>query len=347
MSEMTPMERFEAALRGEKPDRVPVMFMALMICAREINVGMREYAKDAEKLARGQLAFFEKYKPDVVTPGTNVCMTAEAFGTKTKFHEGLTLPVTEEYAVKTAEDWEKIEVPDPKRAGRRGVYLGAVEIISERLRGVPIMGFIISPLTLASWVADLSRVVVDMKKNPDLLHKGLRTLTDAVKARIETSIDAGVTHFMLVCTRASRELFKEEQYAEFGMPYDLEVLSHAVKRKVPIVAHVCGVEPLLSLIIRKYPIVGVNWWDRGTKFSLKDVKNEYEVTVIGGVDQNRTLLMGTPEDVEREAADAIKNAAPGGRFILSAGCELPAIAPPENIKAVVRAAEKYGKYVKG
>jgi uroporphyrinogen-III decarboxylase len=35
---------------------------------------------------------------------------------------------------------------------------------------------------------------------------------------------------------------------------------------------------------------------------------------------------------------------PGGHFILNAGCAIPASTPPENIHALVRAAQEFGQY---
>jgi uroporphyrinogen decarboxylase len=56
------------------------------------------------------------------------------------------------------------------------------------------------------------------------------------------------------------------------------------------------------------------------------------------------LLNGTPEEVEGEGRRCIRSAAQGGGFILGSGCEVPRNTPPENLKAMVRAAEKYGRY---
>jgi len=345
---MTPKERFECALRHEEPDRVPVFFMAMAATAREAGLEIAEYSKDPEKLARGQIAFYERYKPDCLTPGTDISMTGSSYGTKTEFHEGMTLPTIAEYAVNEPEDWERLEAPDPRRAGRRGVYLGAVERISAKLGDeVPILGFIITPLTLSSWVAPLRRVVIDMKKNPDLLHKGLRTLTDSVKMRVETSIDAGISYFIMVTTRATRDVFTQEQYRKFGMVYDLEVLDYVIRKKIPVIVHLCGADPLLDMVATEYPIDGINWWDRGEKtYNLSEMKAKYgdRITLIGGVDQTRELILGTPEEVEQQAKDAIMQAAHGGGFMLAPGCDLPPITPPENIKAMINAAKKYGKY---
>jgi len=56
------------------------------------------------------------------------------------------------------------------------------------------------------------------------------------------------------------------------------------------------------------------------------------------------LALGTPAEVEREARNLIDDLAPGGGFILASGCEVPPNAPLENVRALIGAAHKYGRY---
>ena len=56
------------------------------------------------------------------------------------------------------------------------------------------------------------------------------------------------------------------------------------------------------------------------------------------------LCYGSPQDVEEYCAKLIKDCAEGGGFILSTECETPWNAKPENIKAILETAKKYGQY---
>jgi hypothetical protein len=44
---------------------------------------------------------------------------------------------------------------------------------------------------------------------------------------------------------------------------------------------------------------------------------------------------------------AIEQGKPGGRSILSGGCEIPRDTPPENLRAMVVAAKEFGQYGNG
>ena len=59
---------------------------------------------------------------------------------------------------------------------------------------------------------------------------------------------------------------------------------------------------------------------------------------------HKTLLRGTPDDVEREARECIEAAAEGGGFILASGDGVIAGTPFENIFKMVETGEKFGKY---
>jgi len=56
------------------------------------------------------------------------------------------------------------------------------------------------------------------------------------------------------------------------------------------------------------------------------------------------MMHGSPSDVERDCMELIQKCAPGGRYILGTGCEIPIYTPPENIQAMVNTAKNYGKY---
>ena len=62
----------------------------------------------------------------------------------------------------------------------------------------------------------------------------------------------------------------------------------------------------------------------------------------GGVDTQRTLPFGTPEEVYREVAERIRVFAPGGGFVFTAIHNIQAKTPPENIAAMFQAVRDCG-----
>lgn len=68
-----------------------------------------------------------------------------------------------------------------------------------------------------------------------------------------------------------------------------------------------------------------------------------KVCIFGNV-PSTLLCYGTPQEVERYCIKLIEDCAPGGGYILSTECEAPWDSKPENIKAIVDAAKKHGRY---
>lgn len=347
MEEMTSAERMMNVLMRQTPDRVPVVFAALTVGASEAGVDVREYATNGKAMARGKLNFLRKYRVDSIPVMSDVAAFADAFGCVSKFFDGeLHTPVIAEHVVKDWRDWEKIEVIDPTKDGRIPPMLEACRILTDEVGdSIPIAGVTPSPITWATWLQDMSGVMKDTKRHPDELKKGLEVIAESALETGKAFVAAGVNSIIMNVTRCTQDIFTPKQYEEFGKPYDLYVLNE-LSKLVPLALHVCGVNPMLDMLVESYPIASINWWDRGTAVSLREAKRRFgdKVILVGGLDQTRELLTGTPEEVEAQAKDAIEQAASGGGFVLSGGCELSAITPPENIHAAVRAAEKYGRY---
>jgi uroporphyrinogen decarboxylase len=64
----------------------------------------------------------------------------------------------------------------------------------------------------------------------------------------------------------------------------------------------------------------------------------------GGVDTQRVLPRGTPQEVRDEVRRRIDDLAPGGGFIFTTVHNIQADVPPENIVAMWEALQEYGVY---
>jgi len=67
----------------------------------------------------------------------------------------------------------------------------------------------------------------------------------------------------------------------------------------------------------------------------------------GGVDTQRTLPFGTPEEVKREVADRIRIFAPGGGYVFNPIHNVQAKTPVENLLAMFAATREHGRYPVG
>ncbi|MDP7285985.1 MAG: uroporphyrinogen decarboxylase family protein [Dehalococcoidales bacterium] len=64
----------------------------------------------------------------------------------------------------------------------------------------------------------------------------------------------------------------------------------------------------------------------------------------GGIDTQRVLPNGTPEEVKAEVRRRIRDLAPGGGYVLAAVHNIQPDVPVENILAMFEAGREYGRY---
>ena len=64
----------------------------------------------------------------------------------------------------------------------------------------------------------------------------------------------------------------------------------------------------------------------------------------GGVDTQRVLGSGTPDEVRRDTRKRIEDLAPGGGFVFATVHNIQGNVPPENIMAMWETLQEYGVY---
>jgi uroporphyrinogen-III decarboxylase len=141
--------------------------------------------------------------------------------------------------------------------------------------------------------------------------------------------------------------FKTGPFLSPAMFRDLVMPHHqrvAEKITIPWILHSDGdvmpyLEDLLSL-----GITGLHPNEKGA-MDIRAMKREYgdRICVLGNVDLN-ILGLGTPEDVEQEVRDLIRDVGPGGGYIVTSGNTLAGYLKPENVLALSDSVIKYGHY---
>ena len=127
-------------------------------------------------------------------------------------------------------------------------------------------------------------------------------------------------------------------------------LFEAIKRKTDakIFYHGCGaafelVGDLIDIGVDIFNPVQVSARGMDTK-RLKETYGRDIVFWGGGVDTQRVLPFGTPEQVRDEVKRRIDDLAPGGGFVFAAVHNIQALVPPENVVAAFDTALEYGRY---
>ncbi|MBI2203366.1 MAG: uroporphyrinogen decarboxylase [Candidatus Rokubacteria bacterium] len=326
MKQMSRRDRLAAAIARQPVDRVPYSFW-------------RHFPKTDRNpagLAQATLRFHERYGGDFIkiTPAGGYAVEAwgcvEGQDERPDGHRPCAA-----CAVRDGDDWKKIRPLDP---GTAPGYVEHVEVIvrmgfDRRIGDAPVMPTMFSPLSLARKLSG-TRLNTDLRERPQLVRDALEAITETLVRFASLALDEGVTGIFYSIQAASRALHTEEEYAEFGEPYDRRVLESVRDRSILTIVHCHGTDLMFDRLAR-LPGHAWNWDDRATPPSIGDGKAMVHGAVIGGLHQWKTLRDGTPEEAVAETRDAIAQTA-GLGLIVGPGCVLPNNTPDPNVAAVVR-----------
>ena len=234
------------------------------------------------------------------------------------------------------EDWERLPVLDPFK-GHLGEQLTCLRLLIEELGPqVPVLQTVFNPLAQAKNLAGKNRLLVHLRSHPDLVHAGLKIIAETTRSFIEEASKTGIAGLFYAAQHAQLGLLSIDEYQSFGTFYDLQLLEASQDLWLNML-HLHGEEVMFDQL-SNYPVAVINWHDRDTYPSLKEARERYSGVICGGLQRERTMVMGTPEQVMAEARDSIQ-ATQGRKFILGTGCVLPIIAPHGNILAARRSVE--------
>jgi uroporphyrinogen decarboxylase len=238
--------------------------------------------------------------------------------------------------IQQPEDWLHLKILDP-RQGFLARQLDCLNLIVAELGGeVPVIQTIFNPLSQAKNLVGRETLLVHLRRYPEALHAGLKTIAESTRRFTEVALETGISGIFYAVQHAQFGLLSHQEYQEFGRTYDMQVLEPAGGLWLNLL-HLHGEEVMFDTFL-DYPMAVINWHDRETPPSLAEAQSHFSGAVCGGLRRWETMVLGTPEQVRMEAMEAIQSTN-GNRFILGTGCVLPTTAPRGNILAARQSVE--------
>lgn len=327
---LTKRERLEKTIAGEQADRVPVALW-------------RHWPGDDQRaadLAAALVSFQRHWDFDFVkvTPASSFCITD--YGVQDRWVGSL--EGTREYvrrAVERSLDWTELRVLDPGK-GALARQLEVLRLLQDAFGSeVPFIQTVFSPLAQAKNIAGRDRLIEHMRTAPDRLKTGLNTVTESTVRFLDAMRRSGVSGIFYAVQHASYAVMSQSEYAEFGRPYDLQILQAIQPDWWLNVMHLHGSTPMFDLVA-DYPVQVINWHDRETVPDLASGKLKFGGAVSGGLGRWDPMHNGTPVEVRTEARQAIEQTN-HRRLILSTGCVLMVTTPTSNIRAAREVVEGF------
>lgn len=338
---MNKEERVRAALKCEEVDRVP------------INLWMHSSIADQDprSLAELQVGIVKKYDYDFVKITPYGLYGVQDWGAKVKvFGKVNQPPVVVEPGIHDVKDWGKLEVIEPTY-GAYGKCLQAAQYVSKLVdKDMPYIMTLFDPITTARKLAG-DRILSDMKENPVLFKQGLQVITDTTIKFIKANIEAGVSGFFLATQCCNSDFMTEEEFREFGMYFDKQVVDSYKDITYFNVGHLHGDHGMFRLY-DELPFAALSWHDRWSTPSLAEARKITSKCLVGGIreipyyDENgkqireSLLVDGSVQEVVEHVHEAIDEVS-GRGLIIGPGCCADQCATETNMYALRSAVEGY------
>lgn len=339
---MNGYRRIRAALAGELADSTPVMLHNFMHAAYEAGVTMSQYRQDPAAIARCFIESIEKYEYDGIVVDIDTATLAGAVGVPVLFPEDEPA-IFHGHCLNSLEQARDLDPPDVGRYPGIAVWLEAVRLLSKYfgdavyLRGNCDQ----APFSLAASMRGSAGWMMDIMDpaNRENAERLLDYCTAAVTQFIRLMASTGAHMVSNGDSPAGPSVISPALYRQFALPSEKRIVQAAHELGLPYMLHICGkTEPILDAMVS----TGADALELDYKTDMRRARDiiASRATFAGNLDPSGVVALGSVEEVEQKTRELLGVFAATPRFILNAGCAIPA-STPENIRAMIRAARNF------
>jgi len=346
---MRKTNRLKQVFNRQKPDRVPVLGFVGVYAAKLAGVPIYEYYRNPGLAIDLQLKAKSLHGYDDNPHFGWADWGGWEFGGQVAFPTDYreSAPKTAVSAIDKPSQVDDLEIPDPATAGM-------MPLIHEYNRHITAMGLPAkiqagSVTLLVSGIIGRDRLLRWYLREPNAVKvvydKAADFILQAARLTVEqygTNCSAGYSAAL-----DTNDLISPDLFARFCLPVQAKVNQGLLDMGVSgFSMHLCGNHKQNLKLWATLP------WPERMTFSVGP-ETDLEIAaaafdhrhIIAGHVSTTLLAHGNYEDVYNDARRCldIGKTLPGG-FILMSGCEMPVLAPPLNVHAMVQAARDHGGY---
>ena len=291
---MNKIERMQAMLRGDRPDRVPAAFWFHFPAANAAGQAM----------AQAHVDYYRTADPDLLkVMNDNVY---ERVGVA---------------AIETPADWRKLEPAPQSSAAYEAQLSGLRELVDTLGDEVLMATTIFNPYATGNKISD-GKVTEHLKADPESVSAGLAAIAESLAGFAAACIGAGAAGIYFSAQGGDGDRFTAQEHASYVKPHDLTVLEAAPRPAPPATCCTCAARGLRLEDYRDYPGHTVNWAPQNDNPSLSAGRELFQRPIIGGVDERGPIVDGPREAIVDEVRAALAEMGSAG-FMIGAGCTVP------------------------
>lgn len=340
---MNSKERLLNTLKGSSVDRVPcicpggMMNMVITELMHKTGIMWPDAHLDGQKmadLAAGvyENGMFENY-------GVPFCMTIEVEsigGSKIDMGDDKFEPHVVDYVIASASEYEKLGKLDVN-SGRAKVTVDAVKLLREKDDGVPIIGNLSGPISVASSLMDPVVYYKELRRKKEDAHEFMKFVTNQIIEFGQAQIKAGADVIAISDPSGTGEILGPVYFEEYAVKY-INMLIDGIReadKDIPIIVHICGQMHAVYSGIKK---LNADAFSFDAVVNIKEIREHMEGRLLMGNVSSFALETSNEDKI----STMTKNAINSGIDILSPACGLGTQSSMKNIQAMLKTAK--GEY---
>lgn len=289
---------------------------------------VRDAVSRVDAQSAAVLALHERFHTPVMLTAMDLSAEAETFGCEIRMSES-EIPTVLGRRVTSRSGIDGLPAPRPGDA-RTAVHLEAARRLVKGAAGVPVLGGMIGPFSLAGRIFGVSEALEATALEPEtilaLLDKAAAFLADYARAFRETGASG------VVMAEPAAGLLSPMGLGRFSAPFVKRVVDAVQDEGFTIILHNCGAKLVhLAKVLES----GTEICHFGSPMDIAAALERVEGKVIlgGNLDPTAVFYSGTPESVRGETRRLLEATRGYRNFIISSGCDIPPGTPIANLEA--------------
>jgi uroporphyrinogen decarboxylase len=283
---------------------------------------------DADVQYEVSLRMHELFNTPAMLTGMDLSVEAEVFGCSIRFSEH-EVPTVLGRKVSSVDEIENLATPP--LGGRTRVYLDAAKRLSliGKEKGVPVLGGMIGPFSLAGRIFGVSESMELSLTNPDELIALLNKVTPFLIQYAQAFKEAGASGVIIAEPAAG--LLSPRGLGKFSSPFVKQIIEATQSEEFTIVLHNCGAK---IVHLNKILEAGAEIYHFGEPMDIPAALEQVGGKVIlgGNLDPSGVFASGSKENVIALTKELVEQTRRYPNYFISSGCEIPPNANSEFIQ---------------
>jgi uroporphyrinogen decarboxylase len=290
------------------------------------GASVRDAVTSPTAQAEAVLALCERFRTPVMLTAMDLSAEAETFGCTLRMPED-EVPTVVGRRVASASELASLPEPCPGDERTR-VHLDAARLLAARADGVPVLGSMIGPFSLAGRLLGVSEALEATLTDPDLILALLERTTRFLIGYALAFREAGASGVLLA--EPSAGLLAPRGLARFSSPFARRIVAEAETHGFAVVYHSCSARLAhLPSILESGVHVCHFGMPMDMAAALVCVKGQ--AVLCGNLDPTAVFHGATPEQVAASTWALMRATRAHDNFVISSGCDLPPRTPLANL----------------